>query len=279
MAPDAGRRLRRSPRRPSTGRETLVALTREAEALDDRAEAVLAEIPPWAPESDKLEGWSIQTRARELRQRAQAEDLAIDQGLHAALRLDPNLPDAHAALAERHRTAHAAAEVARDAEAVARHEAGVRTHAESSCHKRIHTGGNAFAICVATGALTLHTEPAGAAVKLFRFVEENRRLVPRFERDMGSTPIVAEPLAMGSYLCELTHDGPRPRAIPGAHRPRQHWHDARPGSDEPTPIHLPRGRARSGRTTCTCLRGPSSREATPTRPTASLARWCGAMPS
>ena len=57
------------------------------------------------------------------------------------------------------------------------------------------------------GALTLTTEPAGAAVSVYRFEEQDRRLIAVDPRHCGATPLALEPLPMASYLFVLEADG------------------------------------------------------------------------
>jgi len=89
------------------------------------------------------------------------------------------------------------------------------------------------------GRLHLRTEPPGARATLYRFEEQERRLVEVLERDLGPTPIVDLPLAMGSYLVTLE--------LPGHHRVRypvfidrgRVWDTVAPGEDQATPVWIP----------------------------------------
>jgi formylglycine-generating enzyme required for sulfatase activity len=57
------------------------------------------------------------------------------------------------------------------------------------------------------GALTLTTDPPGVTATLYRFEEQERRLVAVDPRDCGATPLALEPLPMNSYLFLLDADG------------------------------------------------------------------------
>ena len=57
----------------------------------------------WRSEEDKAPGWSKQDEGAALRRAAGLRQLEVDQGLHGALRVAPDLSEAHAALAERYR--------------------------------------------------------------------------------------------------------------------------------------------------------------------------------
>ncbi|MCI0587147.1 MAG: SUMF1/EgtB/PvdO family nonheme iron enzyme, partial [Planctomycetes bacterium] len=57
------------------------------------------------------------------------------------------------------------------------------------------------------GSLSLASEPSGAEVRLFRYVERDGILKAREERRLGVTPLSPVPLPMGSYLCVVTKPG------------------------------------------------------------------------
>ena len=53
--------------------------------------------------------------------------------------------------------------------------------------------------------VTVVTEPYGAEVHLYEYVEEQRKLVPQFQKELGYTPIIEYSLPKGSYLLILKH--------------------------------------------------------------------------
>lgn len=63
------------------------------------------------------------------------------------------------------------------------------------------------------GELALETVPSGADVEIYRYEEQDRRLVPVFQQHGGQTPIKC-PLAMGSYLLKLKKEGYRDVLFP-----------------------------------------------------------------
>jgi len=214
------------------------ALVAQADALRAESEALLEGIEPWRPEEDKAPGWTKAREAEEAERAASLKQLEVDQGLHGALQVAPDLPEAHAALAERYRQRHAEAEVARDREAVARAEARVTTH--SAALPEEHPTRSACATYLrGDGALTLVTDPPGAEVLLHRYVEQNRRLVAVFERSLGTTPLTKVPLPMGSYLCLLRHPGRAEVRYPVEVPRLGHWDGVRPGESDPHPVWLP----------------------------------------
>ncbi len=233
-------------------REQALALTEQAlaqetevEALLDQATALRAEsasllegIAPWQPEEDKAPGWAKAKEAEQVERAAALKQLDVDQGLHSALQLVSGLPEAHAALAERYRHRHAEAEIARDREAAARAERRLVLH--SAALPEDHPTRQACARYLkGDGALTLVTDPPGAEVQLYRYVEQNRRLVPVFERSLGTTPLFQARLDMGSYLCVLRHPGHADVRYPVEVPRLGHWDGVPPGATDPHPIWLP----------------------------------------
>ncbi|MEM6925597.1 MAG: SUMF1/EgtB/PvdO family nonheme iron enzyme, partial [Myxococcota bacterium] len=82
-------------------------------------------------------------------------------------------------------------------------------------------------------------DPPGATVTLYRYVLRRRRLVEVFDRVLGTTPLDAEALPMGRYLCVLSRGGHQDVRQPVEIRRLQHWTGIRPGDDVPLPIWLP----------------------------------------
>lgn len=222
------------------------ALVPRAAELRDRAQALRAEaarlldgVQPWQPEDDKAAGWAKQDEADDLDRQAALLELEQRQDLHAALRIDGELPEAHAALAERLRKEHAAAEAARDADAMARTEVALRGHVDAlPPGHSVRAASETY--LQGDGTLTIVTDPPGAEVLLSRFEPRNRRLVPVFQRSLGHTPLRAVPLAMGSYQCVLRHPGCEDVVYPVSIGRGEHWHGRAPGERRPHPVHLPR---------------------------------------
>ncbi len=214
------------------------ALMTEAAALRIESESLLQGIEPWRPEEDKAPGWTKAKEAEEAERAAALKRLEVDQGLHGALQLAPGLEEAHAALVDRYRARHAEAEVARDREAAARAKLRLATH--SAALPDDHSTRLACARYLkGDGALTLLTDPPGAEVLIYRYVERNRRLVPVFERSLGTTPLTKVALPLGSYSCILRHPGRADVRYPVAVPRLGHWDGVPPGADEPRPVWLP----------------------------------------
>ena len=190
------------------------ALRERATRLREEAEALLKDVKPWEPEEKKAAGWAKEDEAQELERQADLTELEARQLLTSALTQDPDLPEAHAALAERFRKEHAAAEATRDEDAASRAEVFLQLHssrlpAEHEARER-HA-----AYLQGDGALTLVTEPAGAEVLLHRYELKNRRLVLVPVRSLGCTPIRELSMPKGSYLLLLHAEGRAEVRYPG----------------------------------------------------------------
>jgi formylglycine-generating enzyme required for sulfatase activity len=216
-------------------RPAAAALRERAAALRSEAEAALQGIEGWRPEEDKAAGWAQEDEAAALEGRAALLELSEESLLQASLTHAPELPEAHAALAERYRREHAAAEAAR--QLTARPEVLLRHHLEAlpEAHPVRRSG---FAYLKGDGALTLWTDPEGAEVELFRYVTRNRRLVAVPERSLGRTPLVAVPLPRGSYLCVVRHPERAPVRYPVFVGRGEHWDGAPPEGGGPLPVPL-----------------------------------------
>jgi serine/threonine-protein kinase len=216
----------------------IAALRTRAAGLEAESVALLATVEGWQPEEDKLAGWSKADEAAGLRQEADRRDVQREQVLTGALRIDPSLPEAHGALVERYRAAHAAAEQARQADGAARAAHMLQSHADALPED--HPVRQSSAVYLkGDGALTLVTDPPGAEVLLHRYTLHNRRLVPVLQRSLGCTPLSAVSLPMGSYLCVLRSQGRADVRYPVHIDRGAHWHGVPPGGHEPQAIRLP----------------------------------------
>ena len=215
----------------------VVALRQRAAALRAEAAALLSGVEPWRPESAKLPGWRKEDEAAALEKRFELLNIEAEQLLQGSLTHAPDLPEAHAALAARYRAEHSAGEQARQdttrVETLLRHHVAAlpEDHPERTAHLTWLKG---------DGALTLVTDPPGAEVLLHRYVLHNRRLVARFERSLGQTPLQDVPLPMGSYLCILRHPERIPVRYPVRIGRGEHWHGVPPSGQQPLAVPLPR---------------------------------------
>jgi len=214
-------------------------LRTRAAKLEAESEVMLVGIEKWAPEELKAPAWAKADEAQGLRRDAEQVFLQYRQGLQSALRLVPTLPEAHEALAGHHRASHDHAERVHDSETVAREEVLLKSHAEA-----LPVGHSARASHAAylegAGEFSLVTDPPGAEVLLHRYVLHNRRLVPKFERSLGRTPLHQVSIPMGSYLCLLKHPEREEVRYPIHIGRGAHWDGRPPGEAAPPPVRLPR---------------------------------------
>jgi serine/threonine-protein kinase len=208
----------------------IARLRAQAEALRAEAKQLLDLVRPFDPVEAKLPGWEREDEAERLGREAALGETLWEQEVHGALAIDPDLPEAHAALADCYRDRVIEAERSRRPADAARFELLLRTHDR----------GPYAAFLSGMGALTLVTEPAGARVTLCRYVLRRRRLVPEVVEEIGPTPIVDRPLPHGSYLLRIAAQGRAEVAYPVLIERGERWDGCPPGGGEPYPIPLPR---------------------------------------
>ena len=179
--------------------------------------------------ASKAELWQAEDHLAELeRDQARLQRAAL-AALHSALTHVPDLPEALDALAAHHAAVQRRAELDKDALAAA----------EAADAVARYDRGRLAAFRAGTGALTLLTDPPGARVTAARYLERDRRLVPGEPVHLGTTPLHAVDLPMGSWLLILSRPGHADVRYP-VFIPRQHhWSGVAPDSSEPTPILLP----------------------------------------
>ncbi len=200
-------------------------------ALQRRGEAqtLLAEVKPFDAIEKKRGGWALEDEAATLGRKAALRETEWLQTVHGALILHPELPEAHALLADHYRERLLAAELAHRDEDAARFEAQLRAHDR----------GRHAAFLRGEGALSLTTAPPGAEVHLERFEPRDRRLVPTSLGLLGRTPLHAVPLQSGSYRLRLRAPGRAEVLYPVLIERGAHWDGRAPGEAEPRPVLLP----------------------------------------
>ncbi|MFO0589291.1 MAG: SUMF1/EgtB/PvdO family nonheme iron enzyme [Polyangiaceae bacterium] len=208
----------------------IASLRAEERARDAEARALAAGVRAFDPVESKRPVWQREDERDRLGQEASRREAAWLLAMHAALRIDPDLPEANAALADHYR--------ARVTEAEAQHRAGDAAAFEAML--RSHDRGRHAAFLRGEGAVTLVTDPPGAEVHLARYEERDRRLVPSEYSLIGRTPLPAVPLSRGSYLLRLRAPGRAEVRVPVLVERDVHWHGVAPGEAESFPIPLPR---------------------------------------
>jgi serine/threonine-protein kinase len=204
-------------------------LRARAAALRVEAAAALDGVRPFDPVARKQPGWALEDEAARLDVQAALREAERLEALHGALAVEPELAEAHEALAEHYREGLLEAERAhRDAEAV-RAEARLRTH-DRGRYAQLLRG---------EGALTLVTDPPGAEVRLERYELRDRRLVAVDLGVLGETPIREAPLPKGSYRLRVRAPGRAEVLYPVLIERGEHWDGCPPGAAEPCPVWLP----------------------------------------
>ncbi len=185
----------------------------QVEALRAQAADILGPLPDHAPAAEKIPGWRLEDEATERERAFRRKQAELEQTLQAALAVEPELPEAHAQLADLYRRRLKEADAVRDANAALHWEALLRAHDD----------GRYAAFLSGEGAVSLLTEPPGARVEAFRFEERDRRLVPVPVGALGTTPLVRARLPRGSYLLRLTLAGHVPVDYPVVLERQTHW--------------------------------------------------------
>jgi serine/threonine-protein kinase len=213
----------------------IAELRGRAELAQAGARALMADLKPFDPIEKKRPAWSLEDEAARLGRAAALAQTTWTEAVQGALTADPELPDAHALLADHYRERLVSAELQRrDEEAASAQEM-----------LRVHDRGRHAAFLRGDGALTLVTDPAGAEAWVARFEPQDRRLSAVQERMLGVTPLVEVPLARGSYLLRIRSPGRVEVRVPVLIERAGHWDGCAPSVSgeqravESTPVWLP----------------------------------------
>ena len=225
-------------------RERALALVHDADALlaevdHARAEArataaracALAECTDaWAPPRTKRGAWLAEAEAEHWRSTTENLELERVERLHAALRIDPDLPEGHARLAAHYQARQMEAEERRDATASAVWATLLRGHDRDGRYTGWLAGG---------GSLSLESEPPGAEVLLFRVERAALRRQARLVGSIGLTPLEAVGVPHGDHILLVRAPGVQPIRLP-IHIPRGgQAARIRPGASGASPLRLP----------------------------------------
>ncbi|MEL6347417.1 MAG: SUMF1/EgtB/PvdO family nonheme iron enzyme, partial [Myxococcota bacterium] len=211
-------------------RPAIDALRAQATDKRARAAAIMAPLQPHSPVDQKAPAWDLEDQAAELESTAAVQEVRWQQVVGTALQQVPDLPEAHAMLADHYAGRLRAAEQEGRRAEVARFETLLADHDR----------GRYASLLTGIGAVTLVTDPPGAEVRLYQYVEKRRRLVPEFRRVLGRTPLIEVPLEHGSWLFELHREGYPVVNYPVYLERGASWDGVRPGGHEPYPIVLPK---------------------------------------
>jgi serine/threonine-protein kinase len=208
----------------------IAELRAAAAAAQAEAEALLAKVRPSDPIEHKRPGWHLQSEAARLTREAAFCEAEWQGTVRGALSQDPDLPEAHAALADYYRERLKVAELAHEEEDAAGLEVLLRTHDR----------GRHAAFLRGEAALTLVTDPPGAEVLLERYVAVDHRLVPETVGVIGQTPLLAVALTRGRYRLRIRAHGHAEIHYPILLERGTHWDGRAPGEEEPYVVELPR---------------------------------------
>lgn len=205
------------------------ALRERADRLRRESRQHLEQLSHTAPVDKKRAAWELEEEALFLDRQAGAMRAQAVRHLESALAHVPDLGEAHDRLAGIYQHDHARAELERDLTRATSLEIFIRAHNTGRFDD--YLAGN--------GQLNLLTDPPGARVEIFRYVQKDRRLIPGLKRFLGFTPLIGTELAMGSYLVVLNAAGRQTVRYPVVIERQERWTGIPPGADHPRPIELP----------------------------------------
>jgi serine/threonine protein kinase/formylglycine-generating enzyme required for sulfatase activity len=172
-------------------------LETERHRLGELARLTLKQTKGWEPPERKRAGWALEDRAAEAEReggRALAEAIEL---YTKALGYDADSADAHRGLADLYWSRARQGESERRPAIQIYYEALVTDHDQ----------GRYAALLRADSRLSLSTNPPGANVVVYRYVERDRILVAGDERYLGRTPLREVRLDPGSYLVVIKSPG------------------------------------------------------------------------
>jgi serine/threonine-protein kinase len=182
------------------GREILEDYRREKAAiaaLEREVETLRGGFQPWQPVKEKAPLTSAEDRLRDARARLATTGSSLVMTLAGALGHDESHSEARAVMADYFLEQLLEAEERHDLRNV-RYFGQIAAAFDDGRHAAELKG---------DGSLALTSDPPGAEVWLYEFVEKDLRLVPENERLLGKTPLAPVPLPMGSYLVVLRARG------------------------------------------------------------------------
>lgn len=156
------------------------------QSLRSEAQAILLPLKPFSPAEDKAPGWVLEDQARDCEVQLALELDHQEQTLQAALRVDPELPEAHGALAVLYRDRHAQAEREGDLVEAGRWEQRLR----------VHDRGENAQYLAGEGRLSVDFE---GRIEIARFTRRGRRLLA-VTLDQIQGPLREHVLPKGSYV-------------------------------------------------------------------------------
>ncbi|MCC7536059.1 MAG: SUMF1/EgtB/PvdO family nonheme iron enzyme [Deltaproteobacteria bacterium] len=177
--------------------DDLAALEAGADATRAQLAEVRRRIAPYDPLEVKQRAWALEDHVREtersIDERVGRSTVLLDR----SLALSPDDAEARDLRARLYAEQLVRLEAIGDVRGTAYYGALAREYATPAVARLLD----------ARGVLTVRSSPDGALVRVFRYVERDRRLVPELCASPGHTPVAEVVLASGSYLVVLEHAG------------------------------------------------------------------------
>ena len=205
-------------------------LEQEASGVRSRSAELLKEIETFRPAESRIGVWTLEDEA--IRLELEADHLEAE-GLHklqGALTYVPDLLEAHNHLAGYYCRRHQQAEARRDRRASTHWEVLLRAH-DRGRYQHYLKG---------EGLVSVLTDPPGARITIYRYVEKNRRLELDLFSQPGYSPLRRLTLPVGSYVCTLEAPGRTKVTWPFVIERESHWDGVPPEGGTPPPVYLPR---------------------------------------
>jgi serine/threonine-protein kinase len=192
---------------------SFLQLEKKRREMRSEAQKSAESVLPADPVEKKKPLWDMEDAVGRLGEESAKLFSGARATLDAAIQTDPGCQEARKALADLYWSQFLEAEARRDSHNAALYRGLVETH-DSGQYKSLLLG---------DGTLSLRTDPPGAEAVLYRYVEEDRLLVPSDARSLGTTPLGPVSLPMGSYLVVLKLEGYRDVRYPvGIGRAEKH---------------------------------------------------------
>lgn len=208
----------------------IASLRLHAAAHAERAARLLDRVTADTPLDVRKLAWAEEERASELARAAESREADRVQALRGALEVDPDLEEAHAALAAYHHAEHARACALGDGRASELHLLDLGHHDRARRYAAYLEG---------SGQLTLVTDPPGARVFLEEYVRRDHRLVPEPRGELARAPFTTVRLPRGSYRLRILAEGRAEVLYPVHIGHAEHWDGVPPNATEPAPVWLP----------------------------------------
>jgi serine/threonine-protein kinase len=178
-------------------KETLTRTTRSRE----KARAAVVALRPSDSLDAKESAWALEDEAETVQEELEDLYLEISTKARLALAQVADLAEARSMLADVYRAQAETAETQGDRKASREYRALLQDYDD----------GRHADYLKAEGELSLDTEPRGARVRIFRYEQKARRLVPKKCATTGPTPVRDLRLPVGSYILEIQQDDDSPR--------------------------------------------------------------------